>query len=161
MDYWNGKICEFGHIVDYGASNDSPYCIKCGSSVVSECSNCSSLIRGAFKLYGFYDAEDPLLENMEYPNYCYGCGKPFPWTENILNNAVEILALDITVDSLTKDIIRNAIPNLLVYTPTSPLAAAKYNMNINKFSQPIKDAMRQLLVDVVSDTLKKSIFPDF
>jgi hypothetical protein len=92
------------------------------------------------------------------PNYCYSCSKPFPWVEKTLENAVELLALDSKLDSETKEAIKNALPDLLVETPTTNVAVAKYKTYILKASEIVKDGMHNLIVDVVSETVKKSLF---
>ena len=36
------------------------------------------------------------------PYYCHKCGNPYPWTQQIIDNAVEILSIDGEVDDEIK-----------------------------------------------------------
>lgn len=92
------------------------------------------------------------------PYYCWNCGKPYPWTEKILENAIEILSLDETIGETERELIKNAIPNLIVETPDTPVAVAKYKKGISQAAEFVKTSMRQLLIDVVSETIKKTLF---
>ena len=160
MQFHRAKICIQGHVIDYGVEKISPFCSICGSEVLSKCLSCGYHIRGSHKLFGFYaELQEAEEENMEYPNYCYNCGDPFPWTKSLLDNAVEILALDSQWDDNFMQIISSSIPDLLVSTPSSAIAVAKYNINIEKFTLPVRNAMYQLLFEVVSESVKSRIFP--
>ena len=92
------------------------------------------------------------------PWYCHSCGNPYPWTEKILNNATELLSLDEGLDSSAKELIKNAIPNLLVDTPETPISIANYRNGMSKAGQIVKDSMFQLLSNVLSETIKNVLF---
>ena len=113
-------------------------------------------IRGSYYVEGVV-----FLGNSDYtkPYYCHNCGTPYPWTQKILDNAVELLSLDNELDSSSKELIKNAIPNLIVDTPTTPIAIAKYRKGIANAGQIVKESLRQLLIDVISETAKKTLFP--
>lgn len=115
-------------------------------------------------LYKSFCAEAPANPNAfatsfsAKPYYCHNCGAPYPWTQKILDNAVELLSLDDELDSSSKELIKSAIPDLIVDTPTTPIAIAKYRKGIANAGQIIKDSLRQLLIDVISETAKKTLF---
>lgn len=46
----------------------------------------------------------------------------------------------------------------IVDTPATNLAVAKYQTYIGRTSMVVKDAMHNLLVDVISESVKKSLF---
>ena len=155
--YYTQLVCMNGHqITDrleefYGTKN---FCSDCGSETISCCEKCNSPIPGDYAVSGVVSIgfETPT------PSYCPNCGNPFPWTEKILDSAVELLALDTNLDIATKELIKNSLPDLLVDTPATNLAVAKYQTYIGRTSKIVKDAMHNLLVDVVSETVKKSLF---
>ena len=156
MPYNNATICRNGHIVSDYTANSQKFCSKCGSETYSYCPKCNAPIRGQ------YDAPGVLYcytRDLPLPYYCYECGAPYPWTENILNNAVELLSLDDGLDDASKELIKNSIPGLLVDTPTTPVDIAKYKKGMSGGGQVLKDSMRQLLIDVVSETVKKVLYP--
>lgn len=156
MPYTNAKICLNGHVVSLDSKNEDTFCSRCGAETFSVCQNCGAPIRG------YYYVEDIIMfEPTDYkkPYYCYKCGAPYPWTQKILDNAVELLSLDDELDSSSKELIKSAIPDLIVDTPTTPIAIAKYHKGIANAGQIIKGSLRQLLIDVISETAKKTLFP--
>ncbi|WP_416822284.1 DUF2321 domain-containing protein [Gallintestinimicrobium propionicum] len=48
---------------------------------------------------------------------------------------------------------------MITDTPTTPIAVAKYRKGVSKAVSFIGESLRQLLVDVVSETAKKALFP--
>lgn len=156
MPYNNATICLNGHIVSKYDAHAQKHCTKCGSETYSYCLKCNSPIRGLFDTPGVCIVGN---RRLVLPYYCYECGSPYPWTEKILKNAVELLSLDDDLDETSKSLIKNAIPELIVDTPTTPVAIAKYRKGISSAGQILKDSLRQLLIDAVSETAKKILFP--
>ena len=156
MNYYNATICLNGHVVDKRLANAQKYCSTCGKETYSLCTNCQNPIHGVINI-------DGLIGSSKYnkPYYCYECGMPYPWTQKILDNAVELLSLDDELDDTSKDLIKSAIPELIVDSPTTPIAVAKYRKGISKAGLIVSDALRQLLVDVISETAKKALFSQF
>lgn len=156
MAYNGATICLNGHVVSKYQANYQKHCSKCGKEIYSYCLNCNAPIRGLVKIQGAVVLGDrPYLK----PYYCYECGSPYPWTQKILDNSVELLSLDDDLDDQSKELIKTAIPELLVETPTTPVATAKYKKGMSHAGQIVKDAMRQLLVDVISETARNILFP--
>ena len=63
------------------------------------------------------------------------------------------------MDGSSKELIKNAIPDLIVDTPTTPIAIEKYRKGIANSGEIIKNSMRQILIDVICETAKKVLFP--
>lgn len=156
MAYNNATICLNGHVVSKYKANVQNHCSQCGKETYSACTRCQTPIRGLVKIEGIVVLGD---RPYNIPYYCHECGAPYPWTQKILDNAVELLSLDDDLDDASKGLIKNAIPELLIDTPTTPVAVAKYQKGISRCGQIVKDTMRQLLIDVVSETAKKILFP--
>lgn len=152
--YHDASICLNGHVVDKYNSNVQKYCHECGKEVISICPSCETRIRGLVDLKGNFIGYIPY----DPPSYCYNCSDPFPWIKKIIDNAVELIALDDNLSDEYKEIIKNALPDIIVETPTTPVAVAKYKKHMKSASGYIKDTMYNLLVDVLSDTVKTSIF---
>lgn len=66
---------------------------------------------------------------------------------------------DESIDTSTKMIIHDAIPNLITETPSTPVSVEKYKISVETVSQYVKDGLHNLLVDVVSESVKKLLFP--
>ena len=156
MTYHGATICLNGHTVSKYDSNYQKFCSRCGSETYSHCPSCNSPIRGLYDVEGV-----AIIGSRPYsvPYYCYNCGSPYPWTQKILDNAVELLSLDEDLDESSKELIRSAIPELIVDTPTTPVYAAKYKKGISKASEILSSSMHNLLVDVISESAKKILFP--
>lgn len=127
---------------------------KCGKETYSKCPECNSPIHGKYEVDGIVD----LSGSYNRPDYCYNCGAPYPWTKIILDNAVMLVSLEDELDESMKELIKTAIPDLITETPATPIAIAKYKKGIKCAGDILKNSMRQLLIDVVSETVKKSLF---
>ena len=156
MPYNTATICLNGHVISECNANHQKYCSQCGTETYSFCPKCNSPIRGTYDTPGVI-----VLGNRSYklPYYCYECGAPYPWTQKILDNSIELLALDEDLDAASKELIKNAIPELIVDTTTTPIAIAKYRKGIASAGKILKDSLRQLLIDIVSETSKNILFP--
>lgn len=154
MKYYDATICENGHVISSYRSNESKFCPQCGTKTFSVCQKCNSTIQGSC-----YNDEFVIYEEYQKPYYYSNCGHPFPWTQKILDNAVELLSFDNEIDEFSKELIKTAIPGLIVYSQVeTPLSIARYKKGICCAGQMIKDSMRQLLIDVVCEVAKKSLF---
>ena len=90
MGYENATICINGHVMSSSYSNVQPFCSKCGKPTISECTHCGSPLHGMYEIPGVVCLGAKYHKDL----YCYNCGNPYPWTESIINSAVEILSLD-------------------------------------------------------------------
>ena len=138
--YNNATICLNGHVVSKYQANYQKFCSKCGKETYSKCPECNSPIHGKYEVDGIVD----LSGSYNRPDYCYNCGAPYPWTKIILDNAVMLVSLEDELDESMKELIKTAI--------------AKYKKGIKCAGDILKNSMRQLLIDVVSETVKKSLF---
>lgn len=157
MPYNGATICLNRHVVSKTTANSQKYCSQCGAETFSDCPYCHAPIHGLYDIPGVV-----VLYNRPYsiPSYCYECGKPYPWTEKILSSAVELISLEDGIDDDIKELIRDSIPDLIVNTPSTPLATAKYRKGIAEVGETLKNSLRNLLIDVISETAKKALFPD-
>src|SRR3712207_8759605 len=73
---------------------------SCGSEVIESCLFCVAPIPGGYakitsELQNLVTGERmkriTKYKNTEIPNYCYQCGKPYPWTEKFLKDYKELL----------------------------------------------------------------------
>lgn len=142
------QICKNGHldkIVDGFTKPTRPFCSQCGEQILSNCPNCCHYITTL------------ISDDIKVPNYCFNCGNAFPWTQNLIDNAVEIISLDEELSENQKEIIKNAIPDLIIESSSTPVAQAKYKKYMSRAAEYVQEGTRNLLIDVVSETVKKSI----
>lgn len=155
MAYHGATICYNGHVVSKCDANFQKHCSKCGKQTYSFCLNCKSPIHGLIKIDGVFFANSRPYSK---PLYCYECGSPYPWTQYILNSAVELLSLDNSLDEESKELIKNAIPNLLTDTPATPIAVAQYNKGLEKADTILTNSITALLTDFLCSSAKKLLF---
>ncbi|KOS61715.1 DUF2321 domain-containing protein [Lysinibacillus agricola] len=152
--YDNATICLNGHVSSSRSSNYTKHCKTCGETTISNCESCNASIQGKYIVPGVLD----LASKYKRPAYCHNCGLQYPWTSRVIENAIELLALDEDLPDDHKETIKLALPDLLVEKPSTPVAIAKYKKYIDKTQSYIKDGLKNILVDVVSETVKKSIW---
>lgn len=161
MGYYDvAQICLNGHIIN-GSSSRSPefnqkFCNLCGSETITRCTKCNMTINGT---YYFEDLFPPSSLDKS-PNYCQHCGEPYPWTKNSLEATEELLAIE---DCLTEEelsYLRENMNSLLVDTPKSKVVATKFKLALGKITSATGSAIKDIMVDIASESVKKIIFPE-
>ncbi|MDA8120160.1 MAG: DUF2321 domain-containing protein [Gammaproteobacteria bacterium] len=158
--YDTAQICLNGHVVNALSRLDSAanqdHCGKCGEKTMTACANCNAQVRGprlpspddVFYVASPYDV----------PAHCYQCGTPFPWTQRRLDAAH---ALADEFDALTpeeREQLKGTLPSLFVDTPRTVVAEFTFKRLMLKVGKAGSDAMRRIVVDVVSEAVRKSLF---
>lgn len=160
-DYGNAQICLNGHIITY-KSNDMTlvqnFCPTCGQKVIIQCDSCETSIRGGIRYESHIDPpyqyySDPYVR----PAYCYNCGHAFPWTKSAQEAAFELIELS-SLDDLEKSEFKSSIDNLLVDSPKTSVSVTKFKKFVTKAGNEVAKGLRDVLVDVVSESVKKSIW---
>lgn len=82
--------------------------------------------------------------------------KTFFSTNN--KNAIEIISLNEYLSVEVKQVIKDAIPDLIVDSSMALVATAKYRKFIQSAADYTKDGLKKLLFDVVTESVKKSIW---
>lgn len=143
MAYYNATICNNGHIISVREANATKFCEKCGSKTFSFCPSCNAPIKGDYICTEIISLYKPTLK--EY--YCYECGEPYPWTQNVLSRISDILSYDekIELTDKAKEIIKDALPLLITDSIETDYAVSKFKMVLkNASSETMK-----LLSDLV------------
>ena len=151
------EICQNGHVTnsmahDYPASNQE-YCDKCGSKTITKCPSCNTDIRGHYHISGVFS-----ISRFAPPSYCHKCGKPFPWTQTAVGAAREFASIIETLTEDERDQLKETIPDLLQDTPRTPVAESKFKKLMTKAGKDAYEGMKKILTDIVSETLKKTLF---
>jgi hypothetical protein len=147
--YCVAQICMQGDVQssDGKPFDPSGHCTKCGSECIDNCLSCKAPIRGRMKFSAAaYDC----------PSFCHGCGKPYPWMDDKLRTAKDLLFHD---DKLTYEE-RKELWDLLKYVMSNPkadLAPAKsklISIKIQKAAGPIKDFITDILAKYAAEMSK-------
>lgn len=156
-DYYTMLACENGHVLTdclERSSNDTPYCSKCGAKTISKCPSCGAKIRG--------DLRDSMVLTMRMtpaPKYCPECGAPFPWTAASLDALREIAELDDDLDAADAKALVESAETALTDSPKTKIAAMRIKKILGKAGKASAVAIRDLLVDVLAESAKRTIWP--
>jgi hypothetical protein len=147
--YCNAQICIQGDVqsCDGTPFDPSGHCTKCGSKCIHQCLSCKLPIRGRVK----YSAV-----KYDCPSFCHGCGKAYPWMDDKLRTAKDLLlhAEELSYEERTE------LSGLLQYVMSNPkadLAPAKsklISIKIQKVAGPIKDLVTDLLAKYAAEMSK-------
>lgn len=159
MVYYTAQICLNGHIINT-ASNKYPeynkaFCSECGQPTINHCSFCNATIQG-----DYYDSRyNNVFSLQKLPAYCHNCGKPYPWTASNLEAINELIELDEQLQQTDKNTVKEILPNLLVETPKTKVAEAKFKLVMKKAGKATCEAVKEIIVGIASETIKKSLYP--
>lgn len=152
------QVCANGHVTNERSvespSDNVKFCEECGAATTDICASCSVPIRGAWTTSDVI----AVASNYQPPAYCAGCGAAHPWTESRLQAA---RALARELENLTfeeRELLVSAVDDLVVDTPRTPLAQSRFKVLMKKAGSEATQAMRTIIVDVVSEVVKKSMF---
>lgn len=146
----DAQICLKGHVQQCeGAPFDSKaHCTKCGASCIEVCQHCKEPIRGG-------EIHRP-VDTYQLPQYCHGCGRPYPWMEDRLETARELLRQDekLTIADREElfDVLRDVMSD-----PKSPLTPAKrklIDIKLEKTPGWIRDLVLDLVAKTTAEVMK-------
>lgn len=157
--YDTAQICENDHVITSMARANPQYtrkfCSTCGEKTITSCqdSTCNAPIKG-------YYTHPNVVSFLSYqkPNFCDNCGTPYPWTFRANKAASELIDLEDNIASEEKESFKNSIADLTKDSANSTVAVMKYRKFISKAGKEFAGAMKDILVDVVSESVKKSIW---
>jgi hypothetical protein len=138
--YCAAQICLRGHVhsIDGTPYKPGERCPQCGEPCIDRCPSCKAPIRGAV----VYSKDYTLAF------YCYKCGRPYPWMEDRMQTARELLYHD---DKLTQED-REKLWGLLQYVMTDPksdMAPAKKKLFEIGIAKALP-ATREFFLDVMA-----------
>lgn len=157
--YDTAQVCVNGHTINdtyikYPDRNQK-FCDKCGEKTITTCQGCNTSIRGEYHVPGVASIGFTYTP----PGYCHECGKAYPWTEAALEAAKELAK---EVDGLTQEeqeLLSRSIDEIVKNGPKTVVATTRFKKFAPKFGTEIGTAFKDILVDVVSETVKKSLWP--
>ncbi len=148
------QVCVNGHVVNSSSKrfphHNQDFCSACGKRTITECQDCGKPIRGAYvESFGEFDR----------PNFCHGCGKPYPWTAEKLEAAKAYADEVEGLSTEERETLKRSFDDLIVESPRTQLAAMRFKKLLPKIGQQVGSAFRDLLVDIASETAKKVLWP--
>ena len=151
------QICENGHVVNSSArefpTSNSPFCATCGAKTIMACPSCAAPIRG------YYHVPDVIsFDHYTAPAFCHQCGTPFPWTDAALAAASELAGVLEGLSEQEREELKKTLGDLVRETPRTRVAETKFKSIMRKARKDGYDAMKSVLTDVLSETVKKTLF---
>lgn len=153
-EYYVQVTCTNGHVADnfHKGGDYQRWCGHCGKQTIIACPSCGGPLRGSYR---------DMAVSREPDAYCLHCGKALPWTESKLDAVREIAKL---VDGLTdndRKILNDILPDLISTeeTPNTQIATLKMKSLIKKGGKVFAESVQKIIVDVISETAKKTLFP--
>lgn len=161
MGYYHvAQICLNGHVItdtyDSNPEFRKNFCTQCGAKTIVSCQSCNTHIHGDYECEGITFLSSTMNTA---PSYCHNCGIPYPWTEEKLLIANEMLALDSSLSDDDRNNISKNIGYLVSDTPRTQLAAMKIKSLLSKVGKGTAAAFRDIIVDISSETAKKILWP--
>lgn len=176
MLFFTALICKNGDILT-GRFEENPhyeqikFCQKCGKDIIHECPNCKGKILGQeyrieqieyddwYERNSYFYEETRYIGDYSLPAYCPSCAKPYPWTEARLNAARELIQEMTELDSTEQERFLNNLPDIIVDTPRTTVAATIIKKYLQKIEPIMKDGFKQLFFDISIEAAKRLIWP--
>ncbi len=122
------------------------FCNVCGTESLAACPRCQSP-------FPAYSQIPPA------PAFCGGCGNPLPWTVQSLQAAVDLADLQDYLSSADRELLKKSLDDLIRDTPQTIVAVQRVKILLSKGAKPTLEAFRSILVNIVTESVKKSLFP--
>jgi hypothetical protein len=152
------QICLNGHVTTSMARSypefKKAFCDECGERTIMKCPTCQTDIKGDYHMEGVIGGP-----SYEEPKFCDSCGSAFPWTDRRTAAAKELIEVSDNLTVTEKEDFKKCIDDLVKSGPASTVAQAKYKKYIGKVGSEIGKGMREILIDIVSESVRKTMFP--
>lgn len=151
------QICKNGHVINpYAGSQpeqNSKFCTDCSEPTITACEGCGADIQ-----YD-YPAPGVTCVGLDFPppEYCKNCGQPYPWTKRSLDAANELINELEELNDEEKNQLSGCLPDLVSDTPRTQVAIHKFKRLTQKVSTAAWGMMKEILVNVVSESVMKQI----
>jgi hypothetical protein len=150
------QICLNGHVINEAAESypeeNQKFCSKCGEKTIIRCQYCEIPIKG------YHHCSVVVMADFIPPKFCHNCGKPYPWTESKLKAAQELIDEAEKLTEQEKDILKQSLDDLVRGAPNTQVAALRFKKYTTKAGEVVMGGLRDIMVDIASETAKKILF---
>jgi hypothetical protein len=98
------------------------------------------------------------LSDYVLPRYCHNCGEAYPWTKLKLEAANELIKELDVLDDIEKCELGKSVEDMVKNGPNAQVASKRYLRLMSKVGKEASSMMRDILVDILSEAIKKSVF---
>jgi hypothetical protein len=156
VGYDNAQICQNGHVItQFGETRPQHlknFCDKCGAATIRACPECAKDIQGHYHGGALHSGKPA-------PAFCHGCGAPYPWTQMRLDAAKQLADEDAGFSPEETEQFIKSLKSIVDQSPDAALATSRFKKLMTKAGGPVSKALRDILVDVLSEAVKKTIWP--
>lgn len=151
------QVCMNGHVtnssfITYPEDNRA-HCPKCGEKTLNTCPQCNKSIRGA------YHGDIPTLGHYLPPSFCEHCGSPYPWTKQKIEAAIQMATEFGGLNGEESSKFAESVVAIVQDKPNTQLAATRVKAFLARAGKETASAIRDIMVDITSETAKKIIWP--
>ena len=174
--YDTAQICTNGHVINSCTvmfpEHNRKFCDRCGVPTITKCQNCNAPINGFYHegTADEFDIERMIEEIVNPPpnithdyttvrSFCPDCCKPYPWTEAKLKAAKELADLLEELKPEKRELPKKSFDDIMLDTPQTMVAATQFKRLVAKVGKIAAEQLRELVVDIASETAKKIIWP--
>ncbi|MCY2953016.1 MAG: DUF2321 domain-containing protein [Planctomycetota bacterium] len=158
--YYVAQVCPNGHVandaVDEYPQRNQQFCSKCGESTLTVCPGCEATIRGRYYVPRVSESYPSYCA----PAYCHSCGRAFPWTERGIQAAIELAAEDANLTPEDVEEFKQSLTDAARDTARMRLGVTRLQKLLGKMVAGTANAVRDIVVNLLSETARKAIWPD-
>ena len=148
------QICLNGHVINHSAEtrpqHNRDFCPTCGEKTITKCPSCNNSIQGNYYVKGV----SGFAGIYTLPAWCHRCGKPFPWTENKIQTAIQIFAEFGGLNEEEKKTIEDDIKNIARDVPQGELAAMRIKKIWEKYGKIAYNVIMEFASKTAAEILK-------
>lgn len=143
QDRWTAQICLNGHVLNGGTSVVSveKFCEKCGAGIIHQCPSCHNNIKGALRWVSGDRIKKP-------PMCCPKCGKLYPWTQEYLKTAHQLLEHDKKLSQEDRKELYSEL-QYVMSDPNAQFARAKKKL-ISIRLETAEKSVREFILDLIA-----------
>ncbi len=153
--YDTAQICRNGHLINDSTvsnpQNNKNFCETCGEPTINQCQHCNTPIQG-------YEHNGINSWSYTVPRFCRECGKMYPWIAVRMEAARELVN-ELNLSEEEKEDLKRSMKDLMQDSPRTQVASVKFKRLAAKAGTQAASMLRDVLVDVLSETAKKLLLP--
>ena len=155
------SYCMVGHLVlaEPGESpaRDPIRCPTCDALTISRCPGCQEPIPGLDGPGGGAGAAPggaAVPRSPKPPQYCLACGRPFPWTEQVISAVRMAFRELVDLDRYERDQLRRSLEHITHETPETRAAVERINAALARIGGETAHSLRALFLDIAVESVK-------
>ena len=91
--------------------------------------------------------------------YCHACGKPYPWTRSRIEAAKALAEEQSDLTLAERLLLQSSIDDLVAQTPQTSVALIRFKKLMPKIGKQGAEGFKDILIDILSETVRKQLWP--